>query len=1287
MAQNCISLEVNALASNLVTTSLVNIVNSEGKYITCRVLLDTGATANFISNALLNKLNLPKRRCSLSISGIDNLSTTSKYIVTVTFKSLCGKYERTIQCLSVPVINNYVPAETIPRERVKIPANIRLADPDFYKPAAIDVLLGTGPTLSLLCIGQIHLTENNVNLYLQKTLLGWVIGGSIETPKINCLSCNFIDLQADLVRFWDIEEGVSDLHLSPEEVICEQHFVDHIKRNSEGRYVVALPFKANSSNLGESRSIALKRLYYLLNKLKNNSELMTEYSRVLEEYIELGHMSDITGVDDGKGYYMPHHAVFKESSLTTKTRVVFDASAKTSSGVSLNDILMVGPKIQDDLITLLLRFRLHTYVLTADLEKMYRQFLVQENDRVYHKLLWKDAKGIKTFQLNTITFGVASAPYLATRCLHQLAEDEKEKFPLAAKILKNDMYVDDLLTGTSSIEEAQKIRKELSQLVNSARLNFRQWASNEPEILKNVGNNSINSDFELSKYDTVKTLGISWNAKTDSINYSVRSSNDRIAGSKRAILSEIAKIFDPLGLLGPVILQAKTFMQKLWKEKVDWDESISQSLFTEWQRFYSQLGLLKNMSFRRQVILPNSNRIELHGFCDASRKGYGACIYFKSFNGKGEVSTYIYCSKSRVAPLKVIDIHRLELCAAQLLTKVYQYVINSIHTKINKVYLWSDSEVTLHWIKTPPYLLKTFVANRVNDIQSKTKNVEWRYIPTSQNPADALSRGQNPQQFILNKLWLVGPQWLKENQNLWPKSRQPSLNSVLPETKETVCFTITSSVDWNLFERYSSFIKLKRIIAYCLRLSTKSKHGKCLLPQELIEAEKRIIKITQASEFATDLINLSKRGYVDNKSKLLPLQPFFDQDGILRVGGRLKNCNITYSQRHPILLPKSHHVSNILISDCHLHNYHSGIQTTLNILRQKYWILDGRNQVRKIIRKCILCWKVNPPNVNYIMGNLPSVRVNSARPFCNVGVDYCGPFYIKEKKYRNKNRIKVYVAVFVCLVVKAVHLELVSDMTTEGFIAAFRRFSSRRGLPQNVYSDNGTNFVGASKELRELYVLLNSNNHKDSIINFSTNKGIIWHFIPPLSPHFGGQWEVSVKLFKHHLKRVVSDKLFDYVEFETFVVEVEAIINSRPLTPLSNDPNDIQVLTPAHFLIGDNLRCLPESDFSQLPVNRLSNWQHIQKIRQHFWTRWHKEYLNELNLRRKWITGGHPINQGTVVLLRDDNAPSMHWKLGVVSEIHPGSDGIIRTVTVKTSNSEFKRNVKSLAPLPIDTRN
>lgn len=306
--------------------------------------------------------------------------------------------------MTIPCISNLIPNEPIQREHLEIPSNLLLADPEFHKPAPVQLLLGSGPTLSFFCIGQINLSSKNRDVYLQKTQLGWIIGGDIGYTKgSKQLNSYLADIQFELNWFLEIEEGQIKFRFSADELECETYFQQTTCRNEEGRYVVALPFKQNPEKLGESRSKSLKRLNSLTNKFVKNSEFERAYSNVINEYKDLNHATQVKNATSVNGFYLPHHAVIKESSATTKVCVVFDGSAKSNSGLSLNDLLMVGPTIQDDIVSLILRFRLYNYVISADIEKMYRQVLIREEDRKYQKILWREADQIKAYELNTLS--------------------------------------------------------------------------------------------------------------------------------------------------------------------------------------------------------------------------------------------------------------------------------------------------------------------------------------------------------------------------------------------------------------------------------------------------------------------------------------------------------------------------------------------------------------------------------------------------------------------------------------------------------------------------------------------------------------------------------------------------------------------------------------------------------------------------------------------------------------------------------------------------------------------
>jgi hypothetical protein len=399
------------------------------------------------------------------------------------------------------------------------------------------------------------------------------------------------------------------------------------------------------------------------------------------------------------------------------------------------------------------------------------------------------------------------------------------------------------------------------------------------------------------------------------------------------------------------------------------------------------------------------------------------------------------------------------------------------------------------------------------------------------------------------------------------------------------------------------------------------------------------------------------------------------------VGGRLIHAPINFNQKFPIVLPANHYITELIVRQ--EQQLHAGPQATLCSIRQVYWPISGRNTVRKIIHRCVKCFKANPKGLTQKMGDLPVDRLQPARPFIKTGIDYAGPIYLKTGTSRSKQRVKAYIALFICFTTKAIHIELVGDLTTESFLNALKSFISRRGHVAEIYSDNATNFTDASRELK---LLLNSSKCQNLISQEMNNVNIRWHFIPPRSPHFGGLWESGIKSIKYHLKRVIGDTSVTYEEMYTLLTRVEASLNSRPLTPMSPDPTDFSVLTPAHFLIGEPMTAPLEPNLEELKINRLSRWQRIEQLRQQFWRRWIREYIPQLQLRPKGqrITNDN-VQPGDMVLIKEDNVVPLHWPLGRVVQVHPGHDGVVRVVSVKTAKGAVvSRSVKKLCVLPLD---
>ncbi|XP_015437138.1 PREDICTED: uncharacterized protein LOC107192408, partial [Dufourea novaeangliae] len=766
-----------------------------------------------------------------------------------------------------------MPSISVNQTNLDIPNNIVLADPKFYNPSEIEVLISVKLFYKPLCVGQISV-KNHPEIVLQKTQRGWIVAGEIKgSSSGNAIQCHFTThstpLDANLTKFWELEDIPSVKILSQEEQACEAHFKRNTQRNFEGRYIVRLSFNENKENLGESRSMALRRFHCLEKRFDKNPQLKVEYCHFLDVYKELNHLSLLENRTlTMPGFYLPHHAVIREDSITTKIRVVFDGSAKTSSGVSLNNALMVGPTIQDDLFTLLIRFRSRRYAFTADIEKMYREIRVHPDDASYQRILCRKNPDevVNEFSLNTVTYGTSCAPFLAIRSLHQLADDEGAQHPVAASVLKRDFYVDDLLTGANTRQEAAFLRDDLIALLQKVGFSIRKWSSNDPSVVPGTSENSSSTHMSLDPHATVKTLGIHWNSHEDIIFYKVNSSDSFKTVTKRSILSQVAKLFDPLGLLGPVIVKAKIMIQLLWKAGVSWDESVPVDIHTMWLEFKEQLPLLTKVSFNRLTIASNFVKVQMHGFCDASEKAYGACIYMRSTDIHGNNHVSLVCSKSRVAPVKSLTLPRLELCAALLLARLYTTTKLALQLEINKVYLWSDSTITLHWIKTEPHLLKVFVSNRIAEIQNLSESCEWRHVPTQDNPADLVSRGQMPQEFLDTRIWENGPHWLSHEENLWPQKK--IYLGEIPEKRAIIASPVCANatvIDENFVKGYSSFKTLKRVIAYVMRfihnLRNKSqKHTGPLSATEFEDSGRIIILITQSSAFAKEIQSLKIDG-------------------------------------------------------------------------------------------------------------------------------------------------------------------------------------------------------------------------------------------------------------------------------------------------------------------------------------------------------------------------------------------------------------------------------------------
>ncbi|XP_065370999.1 uncharacterized protein LOC135963153 [Calliphora vicina] len=822
---------------------------------------------------------------------------------------------------------------------------------------------------------------------------------------------------------------------------------------------------------------------------------------------------------------------------------------------------------------------------------------------------------------------------------------------------------------------------------------MRKWTSNAEQILNGLpAEHLLNENFlEINDESVAKTLGIRWNAKLDEFYFSTSTISLKENFTKREVLSTIAKLFDPAGWLGPIVIIAKILMQQIWSEGTDWDEIISKDAGIKWRQFLVDYESINDIHISRWVGFKPTAILEVHGFCDASEKAYGACIYVRVHNGVNAIHSHLLLAKSRVAPLKTISLPRLELCGALLLADLLEIVRKDLDLDQNgtRFFNWCDSMIVLAWLQKPPNSWTTFVANRVSKIVAKTGKECWRHVSSKDNPADLISRGVRPQDLIESHLWWNGPSWLRSPSNYWLSPTCVDFGTREEERTHKVFFSYFKSYS-DLLENFSSYGRALRVMAYVVRgingILKINQHlftSLDISSDELKSVKEKLIIVAQKVDFADEYHKLSEKKLLTN-SKVLNLNPFLDEKGMIRVGGRLANApNLTYNEKFPILLPSSCQFARLFVKFIHDITLHGGNQLMLRVLRTQFFIPRAKNLIKTIIGRCKTCTIRKKATHSQIMGALPTLRTIITRPFTTTGVDFAGPFDIRNYTGRACLITKGYVCVFICFATKAIHLEAVSSLSTPAFLAAFSRFVSLRGCPKNMYSDNGTNFVGASRVLKTEFRSFLRDIGSEVNSGYA-HQGINWHFNPASAPHMGGLWESGVKSFKHHFRRIAGGLKYTFEEFSTLLARIESCLNSRPLCPLSENVDCLDCLTPGHFLTGGPLLAPPEVEVLEAPISILNRWQRVKALNQRLCARWKDEYLKDLQKRNKWKYVRKDMQIGDMVVIREDNLPTNEWRLGRVDKLNIGKDGHVRVVELRTARGSIVRPVVKLVVLPTD---
>ena len=1268
----------------------IKVKSYDGSLIKTYAFMDNGSNASFLTNRLLDNLKLK------------NFSETS-----ITMKTANSVSEqRTKRVNGVTILdfeeNNKIelpPIYTLDEIPVSEDEIVTKADLERWPKLShldipecdveIGILIGNNMPKVSEPWEIIHSSEDN-GPYATKTKLGWVVTGSPSEGKqyhrLNRIIIDDQNLDNLLVNVYN--QGFEDIYSNDKGPSNEDRiWMEKMKNECKVKdncYEMPLPIKKDVE-MPNNKVMVIKRTQTLINKFKKDDNYYNEYKRFMNEMIENDYAEEVPKeeIDNESAWYIPHFGVYHPKK-PDKLRVVFDCAAKYS-GQSLNMNLMQGPDLTNSLLVVLMRFRkgLHAYV--ADIKQMFYQVRMAENSKDFIRFLWWEhgdySKPLKDYRMNVHLFGATSSPSCANYALQKTAEDNIEYYSEdACQTIKKNFYVDDLLKSDNDELNLIKNALEVKDLCHKGGFELNKYSSTSKKLIGSLPPNDVHqsvSKIEFDKNDInspqEKTLGICWKINEDV--FSVEVNVKEKPFTRRGILSIVGSVYDPFGIVSPFILNGKIILQELCREGLSWDQPISEIKAQEWKNWLTSLKTIESVTLKR-CLTPESRPIvyELHHFADASAFAYAIVSYLRVICEDGSINCTFLYGKCYVAPLKVVTIPRLELAAAVLLIKSDEIIKKALDFIVfNNVYFWSDSQAVLKYIYNENVRFHVYVANRVATIRQHTSKEQWKYVPSSENPADDGSRGAQTSR------WIKGPQFLLKNDVEWPDWEiDPKLGNDDKEVKNLKVNTLVTGLNDHpldkLIEYHSNWHKLKKATAWLIlireRLLKRNNERRTHLKvNDLKKAENVLIKHVQKKDYEKEFKNLSAGKPIEKSSKLVKFNPIIN-NGIIRIGGRLQFSKLSYSEKHPIILPGKSRISRLIIQEVHNDLGHSGREHVLSKIRDKYWITKGSSTVRGALSKCIKCKKLKAPVVQQVMSDIPVERMAEGEPpFTNTGLDLFGPFYTKV----NRSQVKRYGVIFTCLTSRAIHIEIAFSLDTSSFINALRRFTARRGPVKYIRSDQGSNFVGANNELVDAIKSLDNDKIEENLLK----KEIQWDFNPPYSSHHGGIWERQIRTIRKVLDGILTEQTLTDESLLTLMCEVENIINSRPLTTVSSDSNDLNPITP-NLLLNAKGNNSEYGKFHATDVYSKKRWRQIQYMSDLFWKRWRSEFLKTIQKRNKWFKKKENVKIDDIVLICDNNSPRCQWPLGRIVEVKTSKDGNVRSVSVLTKNGMVQRPISKI---------
>ena len=1277
----------------------VKVSSLEGESTDVYALLDSGSDRTFCSPTLLENLKTTGRPTTFTLSTLNEGTELDVLEASLSVSPLATINDDTVaEQMHLPEV---YAVDTFPTLSGSIANSSDVSDYVHLRdlpiptvePKSVQLLIGQDNPDALI---PLETRRGKVNEpYAVRTSLGWSINGPINSGNDRSGFCHAL-LHDSTEEDEPALSGARAMSVSDRKALEVWNKSLEVK---DGHYVLSIPFKQTPPDLPDNKYMAAKRFEYLRRRMNSNPEFSQRYRDNMQAYIDAGYAERVHENTGSKGmvWYIPHHAVFN-AKKPEKLRIVFDCAAEYKN-VSINNAVHRGPDLTNKLLGVLLRFREKPYVIVADVEAMYHQVRVTPAHRDVLRFLWFDGDDVVTYRMCVHVFGGVWSASVANYAIKRAAEDHRDAFDKqVTDAVTQNFYVDDLLQSTDTVHEAVQMAAKLRELLSLRGFNLTKWMSNSREVLQSIPaehhtKTVKDMDLEENPLPKERALGVSWSAEDDKLQISIGPKTPKF--TKRGLLAHYSSVYDPLGMVTPFVLIARLLYRKECKLNKGWDDDLEHETRQKFERWLSKLADMEEVAIPRCIserVMTNARCVQLHHFCDASEQAYAAVSYMRVVHDDGSIHCSYLFGKAKLAPSKTDTIPRLELQAAVLAAQSHLLLADEMTIKFDEVHFWSDSMVVLGWLNNTESCLPMYVARRVASIIEVSSPEQWHHVPTNQNPADVGSRGSfdvsewlTAPAFLLTDEWPTSPLGFKQAQTSCVES-DVSENNIdgLPEDVTGCSYAATvDKADSNPTERlvhyFSSIRKLKRSVVwlakFCSWLKQKNERVDDITVSELDQAETNVVRYVQRSAYSHDYNNLKSGRPVSRQSKLFALEPQMDNDDVMRVGGRLAHAELNANAKNQILMPADHHVTMLFVRHVHYVTcMHSGKEHVLAVLRERFWIPRARRLIRRIIRSCITCKRLAARAITPKMADLPPERLAiSQRPFTNVGIDCFGPILVN----RGRGTVKRYGIIFTCMTIRAIHLEILPDLSADAFIDALRRFICRRGQPKRLVSDNGTNFVGAYRQLGNA---LKDTSGSRKLRAYLQSSAIEWRFNPPAASHFGGVWERLIRSVRRAYNATMYHGFLSDYELQTVTCEIEAVVNSRPVTHVSDDKDDDEPLTPSHLLALGRTAAPPPVVGSEGDQYR-RRWRYIQHLVDRFWKRWVREYLPTIQHRRKWLHDTPNTHVGDIVLVMDELTHRNQWPMGRVIKVNTGRDGVVRSCDVKTEKGRCTRPVTKLCLL------